>query len=134
MDLPRLALRLRSLRQRHGLTQEEFAEIAGFSYKFYQQIEAGRKKHVWLETVQRLAAGFGLEAWRLLAPEEPAHTIVTRPGNSRKIRRRSPKSPLPHPTAEAQRAVAESSALPAYTGGPEPRKSPARRDKAKAKK
>jgi hypothetical protein len=35
---------LKELRQRHGLTQEEFAEYAGISYKYYQQIEAGRKK------------------------------------------------------------------------------------------
>jgi transcriptional regulator with XRE-family HTH domain len=74
--LPALASRLRRLRQRHELTQEQFAEAIGLSYKFYQQIEAGRKKQIWLETVERLAAGFGLEAWQLLAPDEPAHTTV----------------------------------------------------------
>ena len=46
------------------------------SYKFYQQIEAGRKKQIWLETVERLAAGFGLEAWQILAPDEPSDTTV----------------------------------------------------------
>ena len=71
-----LAFRLRRLRQRHALTQEEFAEAIGLSYKFYQQIEAGRKKQIWLETVERLAAGFGLQAWQLLAPDEPVHTMV----------------------------------------------------------
>lgn len=74
--LPRLASRLRLLRQRHGLTQEQFAEAAGLSYKFYQQIEAGRKKQLWLETVERLAVGFGLEPWQLLGPSEPSHTMV----------------------------------------------------------
>jgi DNA-binding XRE family transcriptional regulator len=54
--LPVLSSRLRRLRQRHALTQEAFAEVAGLSYKFYQQIEAGRKKQVWLETVARNAA------------------------------------------------------------------------------
>jgi len=77
--LDHLAARVRQLRQRHGLTQEEFAEIAGFSYKFYQQIEAGRKKQVWLETVERLSASFGLEAWQMLAPEEPGRTVVAGP-------------------------------------------------------
>ncbi len=66
-----LSQRLRCLRSRCGYTQEQFAEQAGLSYKFYQQIESGRKKQIWLETVKRLAAGFGLEAWQLLAPEEP---------------------------------------------------------------
>ena len=64
-----LSHRLRQLRESSGLTQEEFAEKAGVGYKFYQQIESGRKKQIWLETVARLAAGFGLEAWQLLGPE-----------------------------------------------------------------
>jgi transcriptional regulator with XRE-family HTH domain len=130
--LPHLATRLRSLRRRHGLTQEEFAEAAGLSYKFYQQIEAGRKKHVWLETVERLAAGFGLEAWQLIGPEEPAHTIVARPTNSQKVRRRQSKSVEPAAAAESQRAVAEDST--AYTGGPASKKSSTKRRGAKVKK
>jgi transcriptional regulator with XRE-family HTH domain len=72
--LKKLSRRLRALRLRHDLTQEEFADIAQVSYKFYQQIESGRKKQVWLETVERLAAGYGLEAWEMLAPQEPVKT------------------------------------------------------------
>lgn len=84
-----LAVRLRRLRQRHELTQEQFAEVAGISYKFYQQIEAARKKQIWLETVERLASGFGLQAWELLTPVEPAKTIVApvpqrKPGGTRR--------------------------------------------------
>jgi transcriptional regulator with XRE-family HTH domain len=41
------------MRQCLGLTQEEFAEHAGLSYKFYQQIESGRKKQVWLQPLDR---------------------------------------------------------------------------------
>jgi transcriptional regulator with XRE-family HTH domain len=70
-DILELAQRLRWLRQCLGLTQEEFAEHAGLSYKFYQQIESGRKKQVWLETLERIAIGFGLESWQLLAPTPP---------------------------------------------------------------
>ena len=66
-----LALRLCQLRMRHGLTQEQFAEIAGIGQKFHRQIESGRKKQLWLETVDRLAAGFSLEAWQLLGPDLP---------------------------------------------------------------
>jgi len=54
-----------------GLTQEAFAEKYGFSYKYYQKLESGRKKQIWLGTVERLAKAFGLEAWELLAPKEP---------------------------------------------------------------
>ena len=70
-DILELAQRLRWLRQCLGLTQEQFVEHAGLSYKFYQQIESGRKKQVWLETLERIAAGFGLESWQLLAPTPP---------------------------------------------------------------
>lgn len=68
---PLLYKRVRKLRKDLGLTQEAFAEKANFGYKFYQQIESGRKKHILLETVDRLAAAFGLETWQLLTPTEP---------------------------------------------------------------
>ena len=74
--VPLLADRLRQLRVRHGLTQEETAELVGISMRFYQLLESGRKKQVWLETVERLAAPFGIEAWQLLGPELPADTRV----------------------------------------------------------
>jgi transcriptional regulator with XRE-family HTH domain len=74
-----LGQRLRELRKRHHLTQEEFAELAGLNYKFYQQVEAGRKKQLWLETVERLAAGFGLEAWQLISPMLPSSSKVVLP-------------------------------------------------------
>ena len=48
-----IASRLRELRLRHGLTQQEFAELAGVGFKFYQLLESGRKKQIWLETVER---------------------------------------------------------------------------------
>ena len=68
--LPSLLKRLKNLRQEQGLTQERFAELAGFSYKYYQQIETGRKPDLRLSTLERLAAAYGLEAWELLLPQE----------------------------------------------------------------
>lgn len=53
--LPSLLKRLRQLRKEAGLTQEQFAEKAGLSYKYYQQIEAGRKRDLRLSTLERLA-------------------------------------------------------------------------------
>lgn len=64
----RLLGRLKALRVESGLTQEEFAEKAGISYKYYQAVEAGRKKDLRLSTLDRLANAHGLEPWQLLLP------------------------------------------------------------------
>jgi transcriptional regulator with XRE-family HTH domain len=72
--IPLIAQRLKHLRARHSLTQEEVAQISGFSFKFYQQLESGKKKQMWLETVERLAAAYGIQAWELIGPELPEKT------------------------------------------------------------
>ena len=61
--------RLKHLRQSHGLTQEAFAEKAGISYKYYQAVEAGRKRDLRLSTLERLAAAYGMAVYELLTPE-----------------------------------------------------------------
>jgi len=66
--LPILLKRLKDLRLQHGLTQEAFAEKSGISYKYYQQIEAGRKRDLRLSTLERIAEAYRLEVWELLAP------------------------------------------------------------------
>ena len=63
--------RLRQLREQTGLTQEEFAEVSGISYKYYQQLEQGRKPEVRLSTVERVAKVYGLEVYEILGPELP---------------------------------------------------------------
>lgn len=45
--------------------------MAGFSYKYYQAIEAGRGRDLRLSTLERLATAYGLEVHELLAPEPP---------------------------------------------------------------
>lgn len=84
-SLKQLAQRLRELRQRHGLTQEEAAGVCGLSYKFYQQIEASRKKQIWLETVERLATGYGLASWELLSPDLPKETKLAKELRSSRV-------------------------------------------------
>ena len=64
-------VRLRELRKLHGITQEQFSEISGFSYKFYQLIEIGRKNDLRLSSLERLAAAYGLEVHELLGPRMP---------------------------------------------------------------
>lgn len=63
------------------------AEIAGFEFKFYQKLEGGRKPQIKVETVERLARPFGLDAWQLLAP-----TSVLR-----RVRMRIPQAQTPSP-------------------------------------
>lgn len=77
-SLDRVRRRLRELRLRHNLTQQELAEIADFSQNFLQQIESGRKKEIWLSTVERLAAAFSLEAHEFLAPKCPEKSRLRR--------------------------------------------------------
>lgn len=61
----RLRLRVKNLRLGLNLTQEAFAHRAGIRYKYYQAIEAGRKKNMRLFTLQKLAWACRLELWRL---------------------------------------------------------------------
>jgi len=49
-----LALNLRRLRKKSGLTQEQLAEIGGFSYKYLQEIEAGRVS-ITIKTLARFS-------------------------------------------------------------------------------
>ena len=56
-----IALRLKNLRKIAGITQEEFAEYANMSYKFYQHIESGRKKLVRIDTIERICAAYKIE-------------------------------------------------------------------------
>ena len=83
--LKKLGKRLKELRNKHGLTQEEFGAISGFSQKHYQQIESGNKKQIWLETIERLAAAYGLEAWQILSPSYPPKTKLIKKPKSSKI-------------------------------------------------
>ncbi len=88
MVLKRLLTRLKQLRDAHGLTQEQFAELSGISYKYYQAVEAGRKPDLRLSTLQRLASAYSIEVWQLLSPTMPKTKAPRqRPPRSRRARR-----------------------------------------------
>ena len=70
-----LVLRLKQLRKIHHVTQEEFSERTGISYKYYQAIETGVKKELRISTLERLAEAYGIEVWELLGPEVPKTKI-----------------------------------------------------------
>ena len=77
--IQRLLGRLLALRVERGLTQEQFAEQSGISYKYYQAVEAGRKKDLRLSTLDRLAKAHGLETWQLLLPGGGLDAAATKP-------------------------------------------------------
>ncbi len=62
----RLLARVKQLRESLGLSQEAFAEKAGLGYKYYQSVEAGRKRDIRLSTLQKLAKACGLDLGELL--------------------------------------------------------------------
>ena len=62
----RLLARVKALREALGLSQEAFAERAGLTYKYYQHVEAGRKRDIRLSTLEKLAKARGLELNELL--------------------------------------------------------------------
>lgn len=77
----RLLARVKQLREAHGLTQESFAEKAGLGYKYYQSVEAGRRRDIRLSTLEKLAKACGLELWELLNFDlAPAELADSEPG------------------------------------------------------
>jgi len=71
ITLDRLRANLLKLREMRELSQEDVAHLAGIDYKFYQSIEAGRRKELRVSTIERIAKAYGLEAHQLLAPRLP---------------------------------------------------------------
>ena len=60
-----LGERLRELRHRHGLTQEQAAALCSMEYKYYQMVEWGRM-NLRLDTMAQLASAYHLEIWDLV--------------------------------------------------------------------
>ena len=76
--LASLLRRLRELRDANDLTQEAFAELAGINYKYYQEVEGGRKVELRFSTLEKFAAAYGIELWELLAPPMPKVRLTAR--------------------------------------------------------
>jgi transcriptional regulator with XRE-family HTH domain len=62
----RFAKRLRALRQRRHLTQQQLAELADIEYKHVQALESGRPPSPRLETIEKLARAFRMTCSKLL--------------------------------------------------------------------
>ncbi len=94
----RLLARVKTLREALGLSQEAFAERTGLGYKYYQHVEAGRKRDIRLSTLEKLAKACGLKLDELLdfetmpsvlAEDRPDDGLPATPGKGgRKSRKR----------------------------------------------
>ena len=91
----RLLARVKLLRESLGLSQEAFAEKAGLAYKYYQHVEAGRKRDIRLSTLQKLAKACGLELWELLNLDAMPTAVAEDVGDSRY--RTTPRKPASKP-------------------------------------
>ena len=87
--------RLRELRARHELTQEQMANLLDTDLKWYQRVE-WRDKDLRASTIDRLAAVFSLTATEFLAadiPKTKVHRAVSSaPHKPRKDVRKSKPS------------------------------------------
>lgn len=68
MDMRRLVgQNVRRVRLKRGLTQEQFAEISGFSQQYISGLEQGRRNPT-VVTVYELATALGVKHLELLKP------------------------------------------------------------------
>ena len=61
-----LGQRIRDLRSKNNLTQDELAGKAGISTKYLQNLEGKNPKKATIVTLQKLACGFRIAPWKLL--------------------------------------------------------------------
>ena len=60
-----MARRIKELRQKRGLTQEEAAEKAGIKYKYYQEMESANLRDMRFSTLEKIAKGLGVKLSQL---------------------------------------------------------------------
>ncbi len=84
-----IAARLRELRVRHDLTQEQVAALLGTDVKWYQRIEWS-KKDVRASTIDRLAALFGVDSIDFLKRDMPPTEVQDVPPAPHRSKKKKP--------------------------------------------
>ena len=70
MDMRKLVGRnVQAIRQRNGLTQEQLAEVSGFSQQYISGLEKGRRNPT-IVTIYEIASALGVSHMDLVRPEE----------------------------------------------------------------
>lgn len=65
-----LGERIRELRKRQALTQDELAQRSGISTKYLQNLEGKTPKRASIDTLEGLAKGFEMPLWKLVKFED----------------------------------------------------------------
>ena len=76
-----IAGRLRELRRKHDLTQEQVATLLQADMRWYQRVEL-KEKDIRASTIDRLAAIYGVTSVEFLAEKLPETKVVTRPASA----------------------------------------------------
>ena len=95
--------RVKQIREARELSQEAFAERAGLDYKYYQHVEAGRKRDLRISTLEKLAKGCGLKLWELLNFEAEPPVLAENQadyGSKKPAAKSSPKPAKRRPPAK----------------------------------
>ncbi len=90
-----LIRRLKELREKADLTQEQVAEAAAISSIYYRFIETGRRPNVTLAIIEQIAAAYGLPLHEFFAPKLPRlklKNIPAPPPHYNKLRRKNLKN------------------------------------------
>jgi len=70
MDMRKLVGRnVQAIRQRNGLTQEQLAELSGFSQQYISGLEKGRRNPT-IVTIYEIASALGVSHMDLVRPED----------------------------------------------------------------
>ena len=62
----KLAKRIRELRKKQGLTQEELADLSGIDYKHIQLLESKNPPAIKIDTLEKIAKAFRVSCANLL--------------------------------------------------------------------
>lgn len=62
----KLASRIKMLREKRGLTQEQAARKCRMEYKYYQRYESSQPRDMRLSTMEKISSGFGISLSDLL--------------------------------------------------------------------
>ena len=90
-----IAKRLRELRRKHDLTQEQFATLLRTDLRWYQRVET-EEKDIRASTIDRLAAIYGVTSLEFLGEKLPDSRVGNRPASTphkpRKFGQRKPRA------------------------------------------
>jgi transcriptional regulator with XRE-family HTH domain len=78
MDMRKLVGRnVKRIRQEKGLTQEQFAEVSGFSQQYISSLEQGRRNPT-VVTIYELATALGVSHIELVGPNKDGQAPMLR--------------------------------------------------------